>query len=197
MRRSRISQTTRGSWGLAERCCAECQADISQKRSDAIYCARACKTRASDRRRANDGRSRSRDRERYPAERDHRISYARAQYWADPEKSREYSRAYRKENPDVRLAQYRTRRARKLGSESRHVSVAELESIKNRQGNACYYCGLRCDLVIDHVIPLAKGGRHAIGNLVGACWHCNSQKCAMLLIEWKRFLLRKGVSLTL
>lgn len=73
----------------------------------------------------------------------------------------------------------------------------ELDAIKNRQRGECYYCGERKPLVVDHVIPLAKGGRHAIGNLTGSCQTCNSSKGAMLLIEWRVYMKRKGVSLTL
>lgn len=80
------------------------------------------------------------------------------------------------------------------GAEARRVSAGNIEAILNRQQGCCFYCSAPADLTIDHVIPLAKGGRHAIGNLVGACQHCNSQKGAMLLIEWKRFLQREEVT---
>lgn len=179
-----------------ERFCARCNVDISSRRSNAIYCGRSCKSTASGKRSAT-GKARPTNQERYQAEKARRKQYAREQYWADPERSREYSRKYRSENRDVRNAQEQLRKARKLGSESRKVTARDLRYIKNRQQDCCYYCGTRGDLAIDHVIPLAKGGRHAIGNLVGACQRCNSQKCAMLLIEWRAWLKRKGVSLTL
>lgn len=179
------------------RSCLQCQASLEGMRSHAKYCSRSCKGKAASRRRVESGAAQAADRARYAREAEHRRAYAREQYWSDPERSREYSRAYRATNPDVRLAQHHVRKARKLGNDSRKVSASDLQYIKSRQRDCCYYCGISCDLVIDHVVPLAKGGRHAIGNLVGACQHCNSQKCAMLLIEWKRFLLRKGVSLTL
>ena len=180
-----------------ERLCAECSVDISSKQSNAKFCSRSCKNRASDRRRVGDGRSRARDRARYQKEREHRVDYARSKYWNDPERSREYSREYRKSHPEVRHAQYLARRARKSGTESRAVSAAELNAMKDRQLGECYYCGERSKLVVDHIIPLAKGGRHAIGNLAGACQPCNSSKGAMLLVEWRHFLTRKGVNLTL
>ncbi|MEU4427510.1 HNH endonuclease [Actinoplanes sp. NPDC024001] len=37
---------------------------------------------------------------------------------------------------------------------------------------------------MDHVIPVALGGRHAIGNLAPACRGCNNSKNDDLLIEW-------------
>lgn len=54
---------------------------------------------------------------------------------------------------------------------------------------ACYYCG---QLVsgsarhVDHVVPLSRGGVHAVGNFCISCRSCNSSKNAHLLSEWKR-----------
>jgi hypothetical protein len=61
------------------RACAECGADLSGKRSNAIFCTRRCKVKASDRRRREDGRARVRDHARYPAEAENRRAYARKQ----------------------------------------------------------------------------------------------------------------------
>ena len=47
----------------------------------------------------------------------------------------------------------------------------------------CVYCGARLEFdvaTIDHVLPLAKGGLHAPGNLVVACAPCNRMKGDML-----------------
>lgn len=197
MLKSLTSRTIGKSSGLDDRSCAECGVDIAHKKSNAQYCNRKCKNRASERRAIADGRRHRQDRARYSRERDHRVAYAKTQYWADPEKSREYSRQYRKSHPEVRGAQAQARRARKSGVESRSVTHRETDAIFNRQRGCCYYCGERAKLAIDHVIPLSKAGRHAIGNLVGACQPCNSSKAAMLLIEWRLYQKRKGVSLTL
>ncbi len=51
----------------------------------------------------------------------------------------------------------------------------------------CVYCGSALDLefaTIDHVLPLAKGGAHAPGNLVVACAPCNRMKGDMLPHEF-------------
>ena len=42
----------------------------------------------------------------------------------------------------------------------------------------CPCCGSTSDLTIDHIIPLARGGTHAIGNLQILCRKCNSRKGA-------------------
>jgi 5-methylcytosine-specific restriction endonuclease McrA len=50
----------------------------------------------------------------------------------------------------------------------------------------CFYCGSKDSLTIDHVIPIARGGRHSIGNIVIACKPCNSQKNKRTIQEWRQ-----------
>lgn len=50
--------------------CATCGASLVGKRSNAVYCTRACKVRASERRRVRD------DAARYLREREHRLAAA-------------------------------------------------------------------------------------------------------------------------
>lgn len=47
-----------------------------------------------------------------------------------------------------------------------------------RDGNQCLNCGTPNDLHIDHVVPLALGGAHALANLQTLCRSCNSKKGA-------------------
>ena len=53
----------------------------------------------------------------------------------------------------------------------------------------CFYCGQPSEHW-DHVVPLAKGGTHGIGNLVPACSKCNLQKNSKTIMEWKLWKLR-------
>ena len=51
--------------------------------------------------------------------------------------------------------------------------------VLERDGHRCRYCGVRCNvspLVMDHVIPVSKGGRSTIDNLVASCDVCNLGK---------------------
>ncbi|HEX8510460.1 MAG TPA: HNH endonuclease [Propionibacteriaceae bacterium] len=65
----------------------------------------------------------------------------------------------------------------------------------SRAQGCCAYCGECRPLTMDHVVPLARGGRHAIGNLAPACETCNKRKGSMLLVEWRyRSALGTGVS---
>ena len=43
----------------------------------------------------------------------------------------------------------------------------------------CHYCGqtfAKKDLTMDHIVPLARGGKSTKGNVVVACKPCNSDK---------------------
>ncbi len=58
----------------------------------------------------------------------------------------------------------------------------------------CYYCGRRAspsELTMDHIVPLARGGRSTKGNVAAACKECNNKKKQLLPMEWEEYL--KGV----
>lgn len=48
----------------------------------------------------------------------------------------------------------------------------------------CSYCGDGGKLVIDHVVPTARGGSGRRHNLAAACGRCNSVKGGLLVQEW-------------
>ncbi len=57
----------------------------------------------------------------------------------------------------------------------------------------CYYCGRKVvpeDLTMDHIVPLARGGRSTRGNVAAACKDCNSRKKYLLPVEWEEYLKR-------
>lgn len=41
---------------------------------------------------------------------------------------------------------------------------------------------------MDHIIPIARGGKSTKGNLVPACKACNTQKKQLLPMEWETYL---------
>ena len=63
---------------------------------------------------------------------------------------------------------------------------------KNRIAKGiCHYCGKSVtpkDMTLDHVVPLARGGRTTKGNCVPACKECNNQKKNLLPLEWEEYL---------
>jgi len=55
-----------------------------------------------------------------------------------------------------------------------------------RDNYTCTYCGERGKkLECDHIIPVAKGGSHDLGNLTTACKACNQSKRDKTLEEWR------------
>ncbi len=55
----------------------------------------------------------------------------------------------------------------------------------------CHYCnGLikPTELTMDHVVPLARGGKSTKGNVVPACKNCNTNKKQLLPIEWDEYI---------
>ena len=55
----------------------------------------------------------------------------------------------------------------------------------------CYYCGGAfepSELTMDHIVPLARGGKSTKGNIAACCKECNSKKKYMLPTEWDEYL---------
>lgn len=61
------------------------------------------------------------------------------------------------------------------------LTVTEWQSLVNEYDGRCAYCGKLPDLItLDHVIPVSRGGAHALVNVVPACLSCNARKSAKL-----------------
>lgn len=63
----------------------------------------------------------------------------------------------------------------------------------------CPYCGRQYStsnpMVLDHIEPISRGGRHAIGNVGVVCKQCNREKWAHPITEWIARLPRERRSL--
>ena len=124
-------------------------------------------------------------------------AYQQRIYWLDPEIARERARIYGAKYPD-RIAKTNRNHAKKYPEKIREKGARRraraenngIFSITNKEklqlyASVCFYCGSNKSIQIDHVIPLARGGRHSIGNLVAACAKCNNQKKARYIMEWR------------
>jgi 5-methylcytosine-specific restriction endonuclease McrA len=80
-----------------------------------------------------------------------------------------------------RVALNGKRRARKRGAGSEIVSLADLQMLWEKYEGCCWICeqAIKGTPQWDHVHPLAKGGVHALANLLPACGVCNSRKGSM------------------
>lgn len=144
--------------------CSICDTPLSGMRSNAVYCSRKCKGVASERRRVRD------DAARYQRERDHRRAYAVR---------------YSLEKPSVGRASRARRKAMARQAGIFLVTARDWDRLCVRHHHRCFYCVAREPLTMDHVIPIIRGGRHSIGNLVPACVSCNSSKSRRFIMEWR------------
>jgi 5-methylcytosine-specific restriction endonuclease McrA len=108
--------------------------------------------------------------------------YSKKYNAANRDKGRERERKWRLNNPEIRKNVDSRRRAKKLSNGVYKISKKEL---KRLYSSPCFYCGSTNSIHADHVIPISKGGRHSIGNLIPACAKCNMSKGSKLLIEWR------------
>jgi 5-methylcytosine-specific restriction endonuclease McrA len=134
---------------------------------------------------------------RYRDKREEITAKNRAAHHANKEKNNAYSRAYAaahreeaklralqwaKDNPDKVLARNASRRALKKRASIYLVTHKDIRKIKSQ---ACHLCGTRENIQVDHIIPLAKGGIHSVGNLLPLCGRCNLAKSDSFLVVYK------------
>jgi 5-methylcytosine-specific restriction endonuclease McrA len=104
------------------------------------------------------------------------------------------------------MAVKRTRKARAARKRKRRMDAVE-HDLSDEQWSAlkdawsgCAYCGATVEsLQRDCVLPLSRGGRYTLDNIVPACRSCNTSKCNDEVTSWLRrkrlderaFLLRQ------
>ncbi len=55
----------------------------------------------------------------------------------------------------------------------------------------CHYCGEAVavkELTMDHIVPVARGGKSTKSNVVPSCKECNNKKKQLLPMEWVEYL---------
>ncbi len=111
----------------------------------------------------------------------------RERYAENPEKFREKSKRYAKENPEVAATQARNRRSRIRDAEGSHTPE-DIDIILKRQKYKCAECGksIRKAYHVDHIEPISKGGSNWPSNLQCLCSTCNLQKSDFDQIEYAK-----------
>ena len=102
---------------------------------------------------------------------EHRLAYNRKWEIQNITKKREH-----------RIRQEAKRRAAKRGNGTFLVTIQDIQRL---MAQPCFACGSRENLTVDHIVPIARGGKHAVGNLMTLCGSCNSSKGSMLWTEWR------------
>ena len=75
------------------------------------------------------------------------------------------------------------RRAKRIfDSSDGSLTIDYIASLKDIQNDKCYYCDNPLDFKkkrsvhMDHYMPISKGGKHSVGNVVLSCAKCNISK---------------------
>ena len=102
-----------------------------------------------------------------------------------PEKALERARAYRLKRPGFSKIINHTRRARMIAAPGVFTNE-DIQKIFHRQRGRCFWCDEKTGqkFVVDHVIPVARGGANYPENLVVSCRSCNSRKSNKYPTEW-------------
>lgn len=114
-------------------------------------------------------------RNRYKKQRDRLL----AQRQAYRDRNRDRMRAYFKQwhaKHDGYASIQRQRRRVLMMNGNPVLTVEQWRFIKRAFGYRCAYCGEKKALTMDHVIPLIRGGKHEMSNIVPACRSCNASK---------------------
>ncbi|MCB1282842.1 MAG: HNH endonuclease [Microthrixaceae bacterium] len=85
-----------------------------------------------------------------------------------------------------RRARYARRRTARLARVDNDLSNDEWRALVDAWG-ACAYCGAtERALQRDCVLPISRGGRYTLDNVVPACGPCNASKCNDEVTGWLR-----------
>lgn len=95
------------------------------------------------------------------------------------------SKEWSKNNPEKKVGQRHRRVARLYGQIEFDLPIDFIKILKEEQENKCAYCS-RDDvkLTVEHMLPLSRGGKHCMNNIVVACTTCNFSKHNKTLEEW-------------
>jgi len=84
----------------------------------------------------------------------------------------------------------RRRRVRKRSGDVRIIQPRDIDHLICLYRGICAYCKSAPWDALDHVIPVVRGGRQSIGNLLPVCTSCNQSKHDKTVMEWRIWRLR-------
>jgi hypothetical protein len=167
--------------------------DYQRKRSQAYYADNSERLRAESAKwyRENADRAKAAQRDYRDRNRERVELSKRAWAEANPDKvAANRKRAKAKITAATFAEQYHRRRARKMNNGVYSVTERDMRRCLTRNNNACAYCAVQFSGDIrptwDHVVAIARGGQHSIGNLLPVCAACNTSKWASTLTEWRK-----------
>lgn len=106
-----------------------------------------------------------------------RTDYFRLRYEQNKNRVKAIGQASHMAHPEKGRARRARRRALMSGASTVPFTPQQLRERLSMFGHKCWMCGAPEDET-DHVIPLSRGGPHALANLRPACLPCNRRKGA-------------------
>lgn len=99
----------------------------------------------------------------------------------------------------TRAATYARRRKRRMASVEHDLTDDQWVALMDAWGGCAYCGGEGAALQKDTMLPISRGGRYTLTNVVPACQSCNASKCNTEVTTWLRrkkrddgdFLLRQ------
>lgn len=86
----------------------------------------------------------------------------------------------------TRRARYAKRRKKRMDAVEHDLTDEQWAALKMAWGG-CAYCGAPgAPLQRDCVLPISRGGRYTLDNVVPACRSCNASKCNSEVTGWLR-----------
>ncbi len=86
----------------------------------------------------------------------------------------------------TRKARAARRRSRRVAASGSDLTDAQWHLILDAWGRCAYCGGDGAALQKDCVLPISRGGRYTLENVVPACRSCNASKCNDEVTSWMR-----------
>lgn len=65
------------------------------------------------------------------------------------------------------------------------LTEGDWDDVLSRHNHKCIACGTNNDIVIDHIMPLSRGGTNTKDNIQPLCRSCNTSKRNKTMEEWE------------
>jgi 5-methylcytosine-specific restriction endonuclease McrA len=110
---------------------------------------------------------------------------ARSSAWSSAHRDRRNAYAYKKyhTDPKTRARIINDGACRRSHYKDSSLTAQDWLLVLEDYAGRCAYCFGGAN-ALDHVLPLSRGGKHELGNVVPACKSCNSSKYTRTPVEW-------------
>jgi 5-methylcytosine-specific restriction endonuclease McrA len=86
----------------------------------------------------------------------------------------------------TKSATYARRRKKRMDGVEHDLSDGQWAALMEAWGGCAYCGGQGAALQKDTMLPISRGGRYTLTNVVPACRSCNASKCNLELTLWMR-----------